>query len=209
MKEKEFKILSMCNNRFALDLLAKLWASRTNLLYSPYNIAAVCSMAYAGAHENTEKQIAKSMHFELEKERIHHAFSTLAMFLSHRAFDDRRQILTANAIWLLSGRTVHEDFRTLISKEYGARIVEQKEGDSLTELRKEINDWISDKTNGMIRDMIGQLSSGLLLVIVSAIYFQGNWANTFSRKNATKETFHITATADVTVPMMKQSRRFR
>ena len=71
------------NNQFAFELYAKLKDDAKavgpdgNLFLSPYSISTALAMTWAGARGETEKQMAKALHFTLPQDRLHAAFGAL------------------------------------------------------------------------------------------------------------------------------------
>src|SRR5215510_13720384 len=65
------------NNVFAFDLYARLRDKDGNLFYSPYSISTALAMTYAGARGQTADQMAQTLHFALEPQRLHPAFAGL------------------------------------------------------------------------------------------------------------------------------------
>jgi serpin B len=57
------------NNKFALELYAKLRSEEGNLFFSPYSISTALAMAHAGARGQTEAQMAGVLHFPLLQSR--------------------------------------------------------------------------------------------------------------------------------------------
>ena len=60
------------NNAFALDLYNSLRSENGNLILSPYSISLALAMTYAGAHGETESQMAQTMHFPSRNNYIRH-----------------------------------------------------------------------------------------------------------------------------------------
>src|SRR5262245_2271279 len=65
------------NNEFAADLYGRLAAEKGNLFFSPYSISNALAMTYAGTRGDTAKEIATTLHFDLEPAKFHPAFATL------------------------------------------------------------------------------------------------------------------------------------
>ncbi|NXL51098.1 SPB6 protein, partial [Podilymbus podiceps] len=59
--------------------------------------------------------------------------------------------------------------------------------------RKQINDWVEEKTEGKIQNLLakGVLDSMTRLVLVNAIYFKGNWEKQFNKEVTEERPFHI------------------
>ena len=76
------------NNAFAFDLYGVLSESGGNLFFSPHSISTALAMAYAGARDETEHQMADTLGFELAQDRLHPAFNALDLSLSDRSDDN-------------------------------------------------------------------------------------------------------------------------
>src|SRR5262245_18855971 len=63
-------------------------ASAGNLIYAPFSISQAFAMTYAGAHGNTEKQMADVMRFTLAQADIHATLSALNADLLARGNQD-------------------------------------------------------------------------------------------------------------------------
>ena len=59
--------LNAGNTDFAYDLYQAIRKESGNLCYSPFSISTALAMVYAGAQEETERQIADALHFTLAK----------------------------------------------------------------------------------------------------------------------------------------------
>jgi hypothetical protein len=54
-----------------------------------------------------------------------------------------------------------------------------------------INKWAEDNTNGKIPKVLDQLSPDLVLVLMNALYFKGDWSKQFTESATKKETFYL------------------
>ena len=66
-ENSDLQTLVKGNNAFALDLYAQLKTQEGNLFLSPYSISTALAMTFAGARENTEKQMAQVLHVTMEQ----------------------------------------------------------------------------------------------------------------------------------------------
>ena len=79
------------------------------------------------------------------------------------------------------------------------------------DVRVRINAWVSQRTAGLIPDLIprGVLSPDTVLVAVNALYFKGSWKTRFPVDGTIDDTFHAIG-GDQTVPFMSlRDKRFR
>ncbi|MGB3341585.1 MAG: serpin family protein [bacterium] len=198
------------NNAFALDLYAQLKTQEGNLFLSPYSISTALAMTFAGARENTEKQMAQVLHFTLEQERLHSEFHDLQIQLKNRV-KEGIELNIANALWLQSGYNFLKDFLELTEEHYDAGLNHVNFAKDSDAARKKINIWVEQKTNNRIQELIkpGMITSLTRLVLTNAIYFKGKWASQFEEELTQENPFYITPETTVNVPMMNQEERFK
>src|ERR1700722_1744696 len=65
------------NNQFAFDLYSQIATKPGNKFFSPYSISTALGMTYAGARNKTAQDMARTLHFTLENDRLHAAFGTV------------------------------------------------------------------------------------------------------------------------------------
>jgi serpin B len=76
--------LATGNTEFAVDLYQYLKDTEGNIFYSPFSISMALAMVYAGARNDTETEIANTIHFNLPQSSLHPAFNKLDMELNSR-----------------------------------------------------------------------------------------------------------------------------
>lgn len=145
-------------------------------------------MTYAGAVGDTAAEMAETLHYLMDQEKLHPSFNALDQYLASLADrdipedqGDPFQLSIANAIWGQKNFHFEEDFLNTLAKNYGAGlrlldyIMEPEES------RQVINDWISDQTREKIQDLIpqGAINSDTRLVLSNAIYFKATWLEPF------------------------------
>ena len=72
--------------------------------------------------------------------------------------------------------------------------------------RVEINNWVSDKTEEKINDLLpeGSINPETKLVLVNAIYFKADWLDAFDANDTYDRDFKLLDGSTVSVPMMGQ-----
>ena len=204
------------NSEFAFDLYQALIQQDGNLFYSPYSISLALAMTYAGARGETEQQMADTLHFALQQDRLHPAFNSLDLALASRGEgakgkDDKGfRLHIVNAIWGQKDYKFLPEFLDVLAENYGAGLrlldfVREPDQSRIT-----INNWVSDQTEGKIEDLIpqGVIDALTRLVLTNAIYFNAAWLNPFDKELTSNGTFHLLDGGDVTVPMMRQTHSF-
>jgi serpin B len=198
------------NNGFALDLYGRIRATPGNLFYSPYSVSSALAMTYAGAHGDTEAQMAKAMHFTLPQAKLHPAFNGLDQQLASRGAGasgsdgGKFRLNIANALWGQSGFSFQAPFLTVLAESYGTGVHPLDFQKSPDPSRVAINDWVASKTEDRIKDLLpqGSITPDTRLVLTNAIYFNAAWQTPFDTKNTAPGAFTKQDGTSVTVPMM-------
>jgi serpin B len=202
------------NNEFAFDLYKQLASTLNgNLFYSPYSISLALAMTYAGANGQTEEQMAEVLHFLLEDEELHAAFNKLAIELNSRSTvregSDLQgvQLNIANSTWGQEGYEFIPAFLNVLAENYDAGMRTLDYEKDPEGCRQIINNWVSEKTNGKIKDLIptGGITPLTRLVLTNAIYFKAVWMFPFEEEDTFDDAFYLLDGSTVTVPMMHQT----
>ena len=206
----DLKTLAEGNNTFALELYEKLKRAKGNLFFSPYSISTALAMTYAGARENTAEQMAETLRFVLDDRRLHSAFAELIARLNAVQEKGHVRLSVANSLWPQKGYPFREEYLVLTREYYGVSITAVDYVAAREAARKMINEWVEENTRHKIRNLIqrGVLDALTRLVLVNAIYFKGNWASQFAKRDTQNALFHLAQGKSVGVPMMKQKQKF-
>jgi serpin B len=204
------------NSAFALDLYQQLRDEEGNLFYSPHSISVALAMTYAGARGETETQMADAMHFGLPQDRLHPAFNRLDLELAQRGEGAQGKdgegfrLNVVNAIWGQQNYQFLTDFLDVLAENYGAGLRLLDFINAPEESRLTINDWVSEQTEGRIKDLIppGVIDALTRLVLTNAIYFNAAWALPFDEAATSDGTFYLLNGDEVVVPMMGQTESF-
>ena len=218
------RIIVEGNNRFALDLFAKLQNIKGNLFFSPYSISTALAMTHAGARNETESQMAGTLHFpvfenrrtdssskpSLNRRKFAMEFGKIIQDLNNRGRKGGYTLTVANALWGQKDYGFLQEFLELIETSYNGGLNEVDFIRAAENARKTINAWVGKKTDDKIKNLISQgvLDSMTRLVLTNAIYFKGNWARQF-KENRTKDAlFTLTDGLKIDVAMMNQKEEF-
>jgi serpin B len=165
-------------------------------------------MTYAGAKDETKKQMAHVLHFDLPDPQLHKGFAALNTILNTRS--KSYQLNVANRLWGQTGFHFEEAFLKSTLERYGAEpgAVDFAKSE---QARQTINQWAGEKTNGKIADLIppGLLQEDIRLVLTNAIYFKGTWQYRFSKPDTRQVPFHALKNVEIKVPMMQQTGGFQ
>ncbi|HUA65534.1 MAG TPA: serpin family protein [Alphaproteobacteria bacterium] len=198
------------NSQFALDLYARLRTGRGNVFFSPYSISSALAMTYAGARLETADQMAATLRFKLSFSRVHLAFAELENHINAIQEEKEVQLAVANSLWPQTGFVLLPDYLALCKQNYGTAIMPVDFAEHTDAARNEINEWVSDRTNAKIPELIkpGMLNGGVRLVLVNAIYFKGDWQIPFNVRLTEDQPFHVSPDTSVKAPLMQQTDEF-
>ncbi|MCR4394870.1 MAG: serpin family protein, partial [Dehalococcoidales bacterium] len=204
------------NSTFALNLYRLLGQKAGNLFYSPYSISEALAMTYGGARGTTEEQMAKALVFLLTQEKLHPAFNALDQELAKRGEGAKGKdskgfrLNVVNAIWGQKDFPFLSSYLDLLAKNYGAglRIVDFIKAPE--ESRQIINQWVSEKTEEKIKDLLpkGSIDETTRLVLTNAIYFNAAWLCPFKKEATANDVFKTLEGNTVTMPFMNQQESF-
>ena len=203
-------------NTFAFDFYQEVTSGENiNLVFSPFSITQAFGMLMGAARENSEAQIAETMHYTLPQDALHPAFAALNADLAAREAPgggegERLQLNIANSIWAQDGFPFLTSYTDLLQENYdgGLRLM-----DFIAEpenARNTINDWIEQETENKIQDMIpsGGINEYTRMVLVNAIYFNGSWLHPFDDRGTQDQPFMLLDGSTVTVPTMMTQETF-
>ena len=190
------------NTAFAADLYQTLrsdpdWQGK-NVFFSPYSISLALAMAYAGAHGNTETQMASAMHYTLPQAKLHPALDALDLALASRGQgakgDDGKafRLRVTNSMWGAPQTTFAPTYLDTIAQNYGAGIRLTDFAANPEAARGTINSWVDKETEDRIKELLpmGSIDQSTRLVLVNAIYFNAAWQTPFEKALTQAGTFH-------------------
>ena len=199
------------NTAFALRMHQELSSKEGNLFFSSFSISSALGMTYAGARNNTKREMKEALHFTGGRDGLCRSFGELRERLNtvQKAGDIKLSI--ANAIWAEKSHTFLPGFMDLVQKKYKSKISLADFIKNAETERKGINTWVEKQTNDTIKDLIpqGVLDALTRMVLVNAIYFKGDWASQFKKSHTREREFTVTAEKKVKAKMMYQRGEFR
>ncbi|MBQ4145269.1 MAG: S-layer homology domain-containing protein [Clostridia bacterium] len=177
-------IASKCQNYPAgeatlfTDKLNSQISADENYMFSPLSIKMALMMALNGANGETKKEIANALGYEVNIDEGIRAYNEFAKeLISRYSKTENLKLNIANSIWINESKTKQlfsTDFKNLATEYYNADVRTVKDANAV----KEINLWVSDKTNGKIPQIVN--NNDFWAMLINAIYFKGAWLNEFN-----------------------------
>ncbi|MGH1521251.1 MAG: serpin family protein [Nitrosopumilus sp.] len=176
---------------------------KSNIFFSPLSISTAFSIAYEGAKGETASQIQQVFSFEENDSKRHKKISDVLSRLNHE--DDWYNLQVANALWINDEYEIKQDYIDDVKTHYSSTVdnVDFATNDGINR----INDWVKNKTNEKIHEILepGSTDDLTLMVITNSVYFNGKWALEFNQNNTSEKPFWTDKNNSVPVPMMIES----
>lgn len=156
-----------------------------NYLISPYNIKVALNMLKEGADGNTKEEIEKVLSNET---------------ISNINIPDKLNVANGVFIKDVYKDYVKKDFISVLDSKYKAEVLYDK-----FTTPDVINNWVKDKTNGMIEKLLDNMNADFVLGLASALALDVEWTNQFECINTTSEEFTNIDNSKTNVEMMHQT----
>lgn len=197
------------NTKFAFNLFGELVAEELdrNIFISPLSISLALAMTYNGAEGTTKDAMAETLNFgNMSLDEINHAYSNLIESLENA--DQAVKLLFGNSVWM------KKEFEPLVKPSFTDRITTWYNGETFTrdfgnrQTVSEINGWVDKRTQGTIKEIIQEIDPMLVMLLINAIYFKGEWMVEFDEAATHKQDFFLPEGTAVQVDMMSTSGNF-
>ncbi|MGI0094334.1 MAG: serpin family protein, partial [Nitrosotalea sp.] len=200
---------SDANNNFAFSLLSNMaQKNNTNIFFSPYSITNAFSMIYEGAQGTTSDEMESVFHFIKDSsERKNYIMQTNSE-LDNQNLQYRLGI--ANALLIQNDYPILKNYTNTLEQYYAANATNLDLKNDSENSRNMINNWVADKTNQKILNLLPEnsINQDTRLVLTNAIYFKGNWTNQFDPFATSSQNFTTLSQGVVKTPMMSSTTSF-
>jgi len=200
--------LSQAHNYFGFNIFHQLLNEDKgkNIFISPLSIHLALSMTYNGADSTTKEAMAKTLQIQqMDINQLNKDSSALIDLLQNP--DPKVEILIANSIWMGIGENFNPDFLTANQTYYKAKLDSLDFNDPKS--ADIINSWVSNNTKGKIPTIIiPPIPPDMVMYLINAVYFKGNWTVEFDKKLTTERLFTLTDGSQKEYPMMQQKGNF-
>ena len=195
-------------NKFSFDMMKLVYEKGENAALSPISMYYLLGMLANGAEGETRAEILKAVGAADNMEDFNKQANTFMYgYLSYLKDDGESGSKTniSNSMWIAEQTKdyVKESYKELLLRSYNAEtnyvnFLNRKEA------ADRMNGWISDKTEGLIKDLIDEnaIAGGdTRLFLINTIYFKCGWKEAFTEKLTSVSKFNA-PTGTVNVDMM-------
>ncbi|MBE6708461.1 MAG: serine protease [Ruminococcaceae bacterium] len=172
--------------RLALELFQRTSAGSEgrNLLISPLSIQLALAMTANGAGGETLEEMERVLGGDISIDELNEYLYTYADSLPS---EEKVKLEIANSIWFRDTFDVRKEFLQKNADYYGAAAYRSAFDD---ETVKDINNWVSKNTDGMIDKIIEEIDPLTVMFLINAIVFDGKWEKTYDEDDVSDEVFY-------------------
>ncbi len=183
-------------NAFSRVLYEQVYKGQDhNLAVSPLGSYILLALLHAGAEGETLEAIEKNL--VLDSSHLQNV-STLV-----ESLDALTSLTLAQRIYLSRETTLRSDYQSRVGSLFQEPTEHVPFRQNPEEAVQGINEWVEEKTAGLLKNFLSPLSQDTCCVLLSVLHFKGQWAKTFDPRNTVAGTFTRNDGSKLTVPMMR------
>jgi serpin B len=177
-----------------------------NVMISPLSISLVLGIGYRGARGETATQMAEILGYPVDPDQLGALQGALFADVLDRAEKDDDTLAIANSLWVQENAGLLPEFIEDAKRDAGATVEEVDYGGDPAGAAGRINDWVEDRTNGKIKDLVKPDMFDALsrLTVANAIYLKAKWKDEFEKSATSDATFTLAKGESISVPTMKR-----
>jgi len=201
-------------NRSGYEIVRRLnnKSEKKNILISPISLTTSLSMLVNGASGSTKDEILDVLNIS-DDENLNSTYDLLIERFEKISEKDERGedyntiINLANSLWFSLDTKIDADYMAMMKSNYHGDLFSVDFKDDKT--KDEINKWISDKTNDLIKKAVEVINREATTYLINTLYFKGQWIDGFGEGNTKKSDFTLLTEEKVEVDMMSdRSKRY-
>ena len=160
---------------FAIRLFKASNESGNNTLISPLSVLCALAMTANGAEEETLAQMEEVLGMTTEELNLY-----LYSYMKNLPQGDKYKLCLANSIWFTDDErfTVNQDFLQTNADHYGADIYKAPFDNQTL---KDINNWVKEKTDEMIPEVLDKIPSDAIMYLINALAFEAEWSAIYEK----------------------------
>lgn len=176
-----------------------------NTFISPLSISVALGMTLNGAREETFTEMKETLGFRnIDLDEINEGYDSLIELLTN--LDPQVKLKIANSVWSKQGFSVEEDFTNRLKEHFDAETAELDFSDP--ESVDIINGWVEENTEGLIDEIIESIPAHMVMYLINAVYFKGDWINEFDEEETYESPFYLENGEQLEIDMMNQKKAF-
>lgn len=186
---------SIAATDFSLKLFRETATGNDNEMISPLSVMYALAMASNGAKGETLAQIESVMGMTVDDMNLY-----LSSYIKNLPNGEKYFLSVANSFWMRDSYSegVTANYLIDLRNYYNADVLSAPfNADTV----KDINDWVSDKTDGMIENAVSDVSD-LESILINAVSFEADWQVPFAIDLVKDKVFTTANGSEVTAKLM-------
>lgn len=191
--------------KFAIDMLELCTKDGENSMISPISILTALGMTANGAKGDTLKEMESVMFGGKSIDEFNKYYNNLIERITKPT---KGSLSLANSIWYNTEPdrlTMNQNFIDFCKDIFQSEVsgVDFRENENV----KLINSWVSDKTDGNIKDILKEFDPAAVIFLINAIYFEAKWKEQYTKESVYNTTFHSDS-GDVITSFMRAGENY-
>jgi serpin B len=177
------------NNDFGIDLFSRTATAESgNFMLSPLSAGVALTMLLNGCEGATYDQLKSTLKYpgSMTIAEVNGTYKSLVKQLLD--VDPKVALSLANAVFYRNGFSFKSVYLNTMNTEFGSKV--QGLDFSLPSSISTINKWASDNTNGKIPKVIDRIDPDIVMFLLNALYFKGNWSYRFDKSLTADRPFY-------------------
>ena len=170
---------------FSVELLKKCFDGKSNTLISPLSVSSALTMTANGANGQTKDEMEKVLGSGMPLDELNKYLSSFSGSLTS---GEDFKLKNANSIWFIKDNNfnVNNEFLQTNADFYHAEIYKRAYN---SEIVNNINNWVSEHTDGMIDKLLDNGDALSNIALINATAFDAKWENYYYDNFVEDETF--------------------
>ena len=160
-------------DNFSVELLKKCFDGKSNTLISPLSVSSALTMTANGANGQTKDEMEKVLGSGMPLDELNKYLSSFSGSLTS---GEGFKLKNANSIWFIKDNNfnVNNEFLQTNADFYHAEIYKRAYN---SEIVNDINNWVSEHTDGMIDKLLDNGDALSNIALINATAFDAKWEN--------------------------------
>ncbi len=187
---------------FAVSLFKAGIEAEKNTLISPVSVLYALAVAANGAKGETREQMEEVLGMPIPELNAY-----LKAYMNALPQSTKAKLSIANSVWFTDDErfAVERDFLQTNADYYGADIYKAAFDDGTL---KAINTWVKDNTDGMIENILDEISPEAVMYLINAMAFDAEWQDIYFETQINDGVFVNENGEEQNVKMMRSEEHY-
>ncbi|XP_041665129.1 serpin peptidase inhibitor, clade F (alpha-2 antiplasmin, pigment epithelium derived factor), member 2b [Cheilinus undulatus] len=192
-RSQSWEAIAAAIQKLGVQLLQNLETTpgQPNIIISPFSISLALSQLALGSVNETHKLLMHHLH-ENSLPCYHESLHNVLIYL-------RNDLQIATRIFLRQGFEPKQEFVNESRRLYDSE-------PAVLESLEQINNWVEKATNGMMTDFLPALPPNLLVMLINAVHFKGEWKARFDPRFTSRGVFYLDDKSMIDVEVMEDAK---